>query len=130
MPIKKTLKVQLKNSSKKSAPEDELAKQLFNAGFKDFRRNARFIPKRKFEADFLFPHLRLAIEVDGGLWMARGGHTSGVGAKRDRERDILAYLTGGILTVRVATDHVKSGEAIEWLTELIPMREQEVNGNS
>ena len=43
---------------------------------------------------------------------------------------MLAYLTGGILTVRVATDHVKSGEALEWLTELIPMREQEVNGNS
>jgi very-short-patch-repair endonuclease len=127
---KKTMSVNLKNSSKRSAPEDDLAKQLFAAGFKDFRRNARFIPKRKFEADFFLPHLRLVIEVDGGLWMARGGHTSGVGAKRDRERDILAYLTGGILTIRVATDHVKSGQAIEWIKEIIPLREREINGDS
>ena len=125
----KTLKVNLKNSHKRSAPEDELAAQLFGAGYKDFLRNCRFIPKRKFEADFYFPSLRLVIEVDGGLWMARGGHTSGVGAKRDRERDILAYITGQILTVRIATDHVKSGEGITWLKELIPMREKEVHGN-
>lgn len=130
MPTKKTLNVNLKNSSKRSAPEDDLAKQLFAAGFKDFRRSARFIPKRKFEADFFFPDLRLVVEVDGGLWMARGGHTSGVGAKRDRERDILAYITGSILTIRVATDHVKSGEAISWLKEIIPLREKELHGDA
>lgn len=129
MPNKRTLSVNLKNSHKRSAPEDELARQLFDAGFRDFSRNCRFIPSRKFEADFYFPALRLAVEVDGGLWMARGGHTSGVGAKRDRERDILAFLSG-IVTLRVATDHVKSGEAIEWLKEAIPLREREVNGDS
>jgi very-short-patch-repair endonuclease len=123
------LKVDVRNSHRRSPPEDELAKQLFSAGFRDFVRNARFIPGRKFEADFYFPSLRLAVEVDGGLWMARGGHTSGVGAKRDRERDILAFLSG-IVTLRVATDHVKSGEAIIWLKEAIPLREREVNGNS
>lgn len=114
---------------KGSVPEDDLARQLFDAGFKDFKRNARFIPGRKFEADFYFPQLRLVVEVDGGLWMAKGGHTSGVGAKRDRERDILAYLTGRVLTLRVATDHVKSGEAIAWITEAIPLREKELNGS-
>jgi len=126
---KRTLSVNFKNSHKRSAPEDEFARQLFDAGFKDFLRNCRFIPARKFEADFYFPKIRLAVEVDGGLWMARGGHTSGVGAKRDRERDILAFLSG-IVTLRVATDHVKSGEAILWLKEAIPLREREVNGDS
>jgi very-short-patch-repair endonuclease len=123
------LSVELKHAGRRSPPEDTLAKELFSAGFRDFLRNARFIPGRKFEADFYFPRLRLAVEVDGGLWMARGGHTSGVGAKRDRERDILAFLSG-IVTLRVATDHVKSGEAIAWLREAIPLRERELYGDS
>jgi len=126
----KTFKADFKkNTYKRSEPENELAKQLYAAGIHNFQRSVRFIPGRKFEADFFFPTLRLVVEVDGGLWMAKGGHTSGVGAKRDRERDILAYLSGRVLTIRVATDHVKSGEAIGWLAQLIPLREKEVNGN-
>ena len=118
-----------RRKDKGSDQEDIFAQQLFAAGFRDFVRNVKFIPGRKFEADFFFPSLKLAIEVDGGLWMARGGHTSGGGAKRDRERDILAYLNG-ITTLRVATDHVKSGEAIEWVKEAIPLREKEIHGDS
>jgi len=127
---KKTLKVSMKRRKDKGSDQEDLfAAQLFGAGFKDFLRNVKFIPGRKFEADFFFPSLRLAIEVDGGLWMSRGGHTSGGGAKRDRERDILAYLSG-ITTLRVATDHVKSGEAITWMKEAIPLREKEIHGDS
>ncbi len=127
---KKTLKVNFKNSAKRGQLEDVLAQQLHNAGHKGFRRNCRFIPGRRFEADFFFPDLRLVVEVDGGLWMARGGHTSGQGAKRDRERDILAYISGQNITIRVATDHIKSGEAIAWLNEIIPIRRQELYGDS
>jgi very-short-patch-repair endonuclease len=123
---KKTMKVNLKNKTKRTDPEDMMAKQLREAGFKGYRRNARFIPGRRYEADFWFPRLKLAIEVDGGLWMPRGGHTSGSGAKRDRERDMLAYLADGILTWRVASDHVKSGEAIAWIVEAMKRREQEI----
>lgn len=127
---KKTMKVNLRNKTKKTDPEDMMAKQLREAGLRGYRRNARFIPGRKFEADFWYPRLKLCIEVDGGLWMARGGHTSGSGAKRDRERDMLAYLTDGILTLRVASDHVKSGEAIEWIKEAFARRERELEGDS
>lgn len=125
---KQTMKVDFKVKTKRTDPEELLAKQLYGAGFRGYRRNARFIPDRKFEADFYFSRLKLCIEVDGGLWMARGGHTSGKGAKRDRERDMLAYTTLGILTLRVASDHVKSGEALEWLTLAIARREKEIRG--
>lgn len=118
-----------KPKTKKTEPEQLLSKQLYAEGFRGYKRNVQFIPGRKFEADFYFSRLKLVIEVDGGLWMKRGGHTTGAGAKRDRERDMLAYLTGGILTLRVASDHVKSGEAIEWLKEAIPRRREEVLGN-
>lgn len=127
---KKTLKVNLKNSKKRSAIEDVFAVQLSQAGVRDFRRNARFIPGRRFEADFYFPKLRLVVEVDGGLWMPRGGHTSGSGAKRDRERDILAYVSGRVLTIRVASDHVKSGEALEWVKQILEIRQEELYGDS
>lgn len=118
-----------KTKTKKTEPEQMLSKQLYSEGFRGYRRNVQFIPGRKFEADFYFPRLKLVIEVDGGLWMKRGGHTTGAGAKRDRERDMLAYLTGGILTLRVASDHVKNGEAIEWLKDAIPKRRKEVLGD-
>lgn len=126
----KTLKVNLKNSQKRGALEDVFTVQLGKAGISGFVRNSRFIPKRRFEADFYFPELRLVVEVDGGLWMPRGGHTSGGGAKRDRERDILAYITGQILTIRVATDHIRTGEAIDWVTEIIGIRKKELYGDS
>jgi very-short-patch-repair endonuclease len=127
---KRTLKVDLKNSKKRSAVEDVFAVQLHQAGIKDFRRNARFIPGRRFEADLYWPKLRLVVEVDGGLWMPRGGHTSGSGAKRDRERDILAYISGQVLTVRVASDHVRSGEALDWIKQILEIRHKELYGDS
>lgn len=127
---KKTMKVNLRNKTKRTDPEDMMAKQLRDAGLLGYRRNARFIPGRKFEADFWYPRLKLAVEVDGGLWMPRGGHTSGTGAKRDRERDMLAYISDGILTLRVASDHVKTGEAIAWLIEAFARREIELGGDA
>ena len=119
-----------KQKTKKTEPEQLLSKQLYAKGFRGYRRNVQFIPGRKFEADFYFPRIKLVVEVDGGLWMKRGGHTTGVGAKRDRERDMLAYLTKSILTLRVASDHVKDGSAIEWLAKAIPQRRKEILGHA
>jgi very-short-patch-repair endonuclease len=117
-----------KQKTKKTDPEQMLSKQLYAAGFRGYRRNVQFMEGRKFEADFYFPRIRLVIEVDGGLWMKRGGHTTGAGALRDRERDMLAYIHEGILTLRVGSDHVKDGSAIEWLTTAIPKRRKEILG--
>jgi very-short-patch-repair endonuclease len=130
MSSKKTLKVNFKPKTKRTKLEDDFAKQLYGAGIRGYRRNARFLDGRKFEADFWFPRLLLILEVDGGLWMSRGGHTTGRGAMRDRERDILAYTSRGILTLRLASDHIKSGEGIEWVKEAIERRRKEILGDS
>ena len=123
---KPKLKMSLKTKTKRTGPEDQFARDMGAAGIRGYKRNVQFIPGRKFEADFFFPRLKLCVEVDGGLWMPKGGHTSGSGAKRDRERDILAYISGGIMTIRVASDHVKTGEAVEWIKEIIKLRKAEV----
>jgi hypothetical protein len=53
------------------------------------------IPGRKYRFDFAHLDSRVAIEIDGGLWRGRkGGHTSGSGAIRDREKDVRATLEG------------------------------------
>lgn len=107
--------------------EDGFDRQLQEAGVTGYYRNHMFIPGRRFAADFWFPDLRLVLEVDGGLWKgARGGHTSGEGSHRDRERDILAYLSDGILTFRVGTNHVRDDDALKWALAVISRRKDEL----
>lgn len=122
----RTLKVNPKRGrNKKTEPENQLHDQFKEAGINGYKRNARFIPKRKYEADFWFADLRLAVEVDGGIYMAKGGHTSGPGYQRDRERDQLALLNG-IVTARVTSNDVYAGDAIAFLKNYLPLRRQEV----
>lgn len=111
--------------NKKNHVERQFAKQLQEAGIKGFQQNVRFIPGRRFEADFFFPEIKVCVEIDGGLFLPRGGHNTGVGLLRDKERDILAALNG-IVTYRFATQHVNSGFAIESIVPLLEARVEEV----
>lgn len=112
----------------KEAPlEDILDKQLIDAGIGGYERNVVFVPNRRFKADFWFKKLRLAVEVDGGIFMkGRSGHTSGVGYHGDRVRDQIA-LSHGIMTVRFTTPQVRNGEAAEFIRAYLPVREREVS---
>lgn len=59
----------------------------------------------------------LGVEVDGGVFMKRGGHTTGIGYTQDRERDAEA-LCAGWTVLRVTSEQVKSGQAIMWLAKI------------
>lgn len=111
--------------------EDEFDKLLKKHKVTGYKRDTSFIPGRRFRADFWFPDLKLVFEVDGGLWLGkRGGHTTGVGAHRDRERDILAYRTDGILTFRLGTNHLDDNhlkDTSTWVLEIIKRRKDELN---
>jgi len=53
------------------------------------------IPGRKFRFDCANPSQKIAIEIDGGIWMGKGGgHTSGYGMTKDMEKLNLAVLEG------------------------------------
>jgi len=54
----------------------------------------QFHPDRKFRFDYAWPSLSVALEIDGGVWMKRGGHTTGKGKSRDCEKDWLAVQHG------------------------------------
>lgn len=118
MAIKVRVERKKPKKNSKSTVEDLMEDQLREAGFNSFTRNTYFIPDRKFQADFLFARQKIVLEVDGGMWLGpRGGHTSGEGATSDRERDCLA-LINGYITIRVASSHVRSGQAIKWFKEI------------
>lgn len=117
----------LENVVAKEKPLEQLFDdQLKEAGFTGYERNVTFIPNRRFKADFWFKDLRLAVEVDGGIFMKRpSGHTTGVGYHSDRVRDQLA-LASGITTIRFTTPQVRNGEGVKYLQAYFPVREKEV----
>lgn len=118
----------LKQKNKRTPIEDAMAKALREANINSFHRNCNFIEGRRFQADFWWPRLKLALEVDGGVWMNKSGHTSGTGYTSDRERDVEALLQG-IITVRYTSDQVRSGYAIKTFQQIFTARAQEMGAS-
>lgn len=114
----------LKPKNKKTVVENLMDRHLREAGVSGYRRNATFIEGRRYQADFWFPKERIALEVDGGVFLPKSGHTSGVGYTSDRERDVEATLQG-ILTVRYTSEQVRSGYAISTFLRILRDRRGE-----
>lgn len=53
----------------------------------------RFAPPRKFMFDFAWPERKIAIEIDGGIWIS-GRHSGGIGQLLDMEKFNLAVVHG------------------------------------
>lgn len=58
-----------------------------------YEREYRFDDKRQWRFDFAWPEQCCAVEIDGQEWTI-GGHTSGTGMIRDREKQNAAVLQG------------------------------------
>ena len=99
-----------------SAIEDLLESQLTDYRLPDLVREYKAIEGRKFKWDFAFLSQRLLVEVQGGVFMRRGGHTSGVGVTRDCEKHNLAMLAGW-RDLLVTSQMVKDGRALAWIME-------------
>lgn len=122
---KQSFRASTKNKTKKTPLEDKMDEKLKEAGIGGYERNVKFIPKRKFEADFYFPDLKLCLECDGGVWLPKGGHTSGEGYSKDRERDVEALLNG-ILTIRYTSSQINSDYAIDTFKKIHAARSEEM----
>jgi very-short-patch-repair endonuclease len=101
---------------KVTTPVDEMAFQLKVNKF-DFEREFRFHAVRRWKADFRVMGA-LLLEVDGGGYGAKGGHTTGKGYEDDREKDAHA-LAMGFVMLRVTPKQVRSGEAIAWTKAIV-----------
>ena len=103
-----------------SALEETLAFQLraakLDAGMV---REWRFHPIRKWRFDFAWPEHDplVAVEIEGGLFSA-GRHTRGAGARADMEKYAEA-ATRAWYVIRVSGDHIKSGQALRWIEQML-----------
>lgn len=77
-----------------------------------FEREVPVIHGRKFRVDFLIDE-RLVVECEGGVW-TQGRHTRGAGFLQDCEK-YSELLIAGYRVLRVAADHIKSGQALLWI---------------
>ena len=94
-----------------SAIEDELYFQIQHCLDEQPVREYRPIPGRRFRCDFCWPGIKLAVEVEGGVWIEKSRHRTGEGYKRDMEKYNLLALDGWTL-LRVEADGIRDGSAL------------------
>ena len=81
-------------------------------------------PARQWRFDLALPELKIAIEIEGGIFAKAGGgrHNRGAGMKADLDKYAEAALLGW-LVLRVLPEWVKSGKALGWVERAIQMRQ-------
>lgn len=95
--------------------EDMLAGQLIASGVAFVREHVFALPRR-WRFDFALDD-KLAIEVEGGIWMRGGGaHSRPANIERDIEKHNAATLLGWRV-LRVTPKMVKSGQALDLVME-------------
>ena len=80
----------------------------------------RFHPVRKWRFDLAFVPDRIAIEIDGGVFV-QGRHSRGAGVESDCEKYAEAMLLGWRV-LRVTPRMVKDGRAVTWIQQLLKGR--------
>lgn len=89
-----------------SEHEESLFSYILLHGIEKPMRQYRFMEDRQYPFDFAWPQYKLAVEIDGGEYMERGGHTWGKGFVRDREKQNAAVLLGWHI-LRFTGSHVQ-----------------------
>ena len=73
--------------------EETVFNRIQWSGLKLPEREYLFIPNRRFRFDFAWPGEKVALECEGGSWVA-GRHTRGAGFQNDCRKYNLAVLFG------------------------------------
>lgn len=103
-----------------SALEDRLWMQMRALGMPLPQREVRWHPQRRWRFDFAWPAAQIAVEVEGGVWVA-GRHSRGAGFVADVEKYAEAALAGW-LVLRVTAQHIKDGRAVGWIQRAHDLR--------
>lgn len=77
----------------------------------------RFSPPRRWRFDFAWPDKKIAVEIDGGVWI-QGRHTRGSGFVKDMEKFNTATLLGWKV-LKFTPQDLKKGVAQQTVLSLI-----------
>lgn len=77
--------------------------------------------ERDWRCDFVWPDLRLIVEVEGGVW-TQGRHTRGSGFTKDIEK-YNSLTAAGWKVLRFGRREVTSGEALNVITKALAVEE-------
>lgn len=103
--------------SRLSDLEDDLAFQLRAAGLPLAEREYRFDPVRRWRFDFAWPEMRVAVEVQGAIYV-KGKHSTGRGIEKDHEKANAAVLAGWKV-LQYSRVPIESGEALRQIEALV-----------
>lgn len=111
--------VKARKPAKKKEPselEETLLYQLRIAGFPVPTRQLMFAKGigRRWLWDFSWDDIKLAVEVQGGIWMRHGAHNTGAAIIRDAEKANEAVLLGWTV-LHVTELHIREGQALIWI---------------
>ena len=101
----------------KSNLEETLAANLREAGITGWVREYKFHPSRRWRFDFAWPERKLAIEVEGGIWIS-GRHNRGVGMSGDCEKHNTATSLGWDV-YRFTPRDIKTNMAMVWIEKAL-----------
>jgi very-short-patch-repair endonuclease len=91
-----------------------------NPSIPKYAREFLFHPLRKWRLDFAFEEARLAVEVNGGVYVS-GGHTRGKAYENDCEKYAHLAIMNWRLIV-VTPKQVKSGLALLWIERALGIK--------
>lgn len=100
-----------------SRPEETLALNIRLYRLPAAVREYRFAPPRRWRLDFAWPELRVAVEVEGGLW-GRGRHVRPAGFAADCEK-YNALVLANWRVLRFTPEMIYAGRAVRLLEALL-----------
>jgi very-short-patch-repair endonuclease len=102
-------------------PANLLAWQCVMAGVSEPQREYKFHGMRRWRFDLAWPGQKLAVEVDGGVWIA-GRHTRGAGFEADCVKGAAALILGWRV-LHVTPGQITKGFALAWIEQALAIRE-------
>lgn len=77
----------------------------------------RFHDKRKWRFDYAWPDYKIALEVEGGIWMNKGAHNTGKAILRDIEKYNTATIMGWRI-IRTTPNKLLTIETLDMLNKI------------
>ncbi len=113
-------KAQKKAKAKEQARKLAALVELCLTELPEYQQEFIFHPTRKWRFDYVWPALKVALEIHGGVF-TNGRHTRGKGFSEDKVKMNSAQLLGWIV-IEATTAQVKDGQMLNWIKQAIANR--------